>query len=200
MHYIRFFKTAPAFIFSVFIFVSASAAMAQSSPPLGPMGMPTMKPVALTEGMVKNILKSLPAMRAFSKKHKLDESVRSMKGDPNADFLKYLDAKNLRAPMQSMLASYGFESIEQWTGAMQSMVMAYGFVRTGKTLAQVRSEMQTMIDKLEADPNLPANQKKSLAGMFKKQMNMVMNMTPEGNIKAVSGLMPQIDQAMKAAK
>ncbi len=172
------------------IFFFAPQAQAQ-----GPgMSMQDFKHVPLTRDMVANFVASMPAMKAFSQKNKLDKPPRTKGAGPFADFVKYLEQRNLKGEANALLGKYGFSDIRQWMRVSQSVMMAHGFSRSGKTPAQMKTEMRAMIDKITNDPRLPADQKSVLKQRFQAQMEMTLKMIPPAaNIEAVREFGPKLD-------
>ena len=168
------------------------------APAPGQLRLPNITHVPLSQDKVQRLLQSMPEMQAFGKKHQLNKLPKGTMKDPNAALMKYLQENNLLNEMQALLNKYGFKSVQEWTRIMQSVTVAYGFAKSGKTPAQMKAEMQAMIDKLQADPNMSPQQKSGLITMFRQQMGMALKMAPPaGNIEVVKQMLPQIEQAMK---
>ena len=162
------------------------------------MRLPQITHVPLDRDKVERLIKSMPEMQAFGKEHKLNKLPKGAARDPNAALMQYLKDNNLQQKLQAMLAKYGFGSIQEWTRTMQSVTIAYGFAKSGKSAAQMKNDMQAMINKIQADPNIPQDQKAGLIAMFKQQMAMALKMAPPPeNIAVVKEMIPQIEQAMK---
>jgi hypothetical protein len=192
MHSLRLLATVLAFSLA---FIMPSYAQAPS--PAGELRLPQITHVPLTQDKVLRLLKSMPEIQAFGKQHQLNKLPKGALADPNAALMKYLEENNLLGKMQAILEKYGFKSVKEWSQIMQSMTIAYGFAKSGKSAAQMKNEMQTMISKVEADPNMTPEQKSSLLAMFRQQMAMALKMAPPaGNIEVVKQVLPQIEQAM----
>ncbi len=171
---------------------------AQAPAPGGQIRLPQITHVPLSVDKIERLIKSMPEMQAFGKTHQLNKLPKGAARDPNAALMQYLKDNKLQEKMRAMLAKYGFGSIKEWTQTMQSVTIAYGFAKSGKSGAQMKSEMQAMINKIQADPNVPQDQKAGLIAMFKQQMAMALKMAPPPeNIAVVTKMIPQIEQAMK---
>lgn len=172
-----------------------SPAQAQGQKP--GISMADIKHVPLTRDMVVNFIASMPAMKAFSKKNKLDKPPQKRGSNPFSDFVKYLESRNLKSQADAVLGKFGFSGVRQWMNVSQSVMIAHGFSRNGKTSKQMKAEMQTMIDQISNDPRIPAEQRDALKKRFQHQMDMTLKMIPPaGNLKVVREFGPRLDAQM----
>ncbi len=176
-------------------FFIAPPAIAQGPQP--GITMPEIKHVPLTRDLVANFVASMPAMKAFSQKNKLDKPPQKMGGDPFTAFVKYLESKGLKSRVDGVVGKFGFSDVRHWMNVSQSVMIAHGFSKSGKTPEQMKTEMRNMIDQITNDPRIPAQQKDGLKKRFKHQMEMTLKMIPPAaNIKAVREFGPKLDAQM----
>jgi len=146
--------------------------------------------VKLTEDMVNRFLGSMGEVKALSKKYKDQMPKTHTRRDPMAGLTGFLQAKQARVEMQSILSKHGFSDFPNWLQVARTVMITYGFVKSGKTPQQVNAQMQAAIAQIQNNPKLTPEQRAIILRGFAPQMAQLQP-TPE-NYELIKRMQPQV--------
>jgi hypothetical protein len=146
--------------------------------------------VKLTEDMVNRFLDSMNGVKALSKKYKGQTPRAHASRNPMAGLTGFLQAKEARSEMQSILTKHGFSDFPNWLGIARTVMITYGFVKSGRTPQQFDQEMQKSIAQIQNNPHLTPQQRAIILKGFAPTMTQL-RPSPD-NYELIKRMQPQV--------
>ncbi|MCW5697456.1 MAG: hypothetical protein KIS96_12080 [Bauldia sp.] len=187
MKFIRGAGVASALAFlPVAMVVAAVPAAAQ-------MGLPGEQ-YLLSEEEVVAFIASYPeiaaAMETLDERYDLPEDEVDSPAGAIAAMGAYQEAM---AELDGVVVPYGFDGFLHWTQVFSAIAVAYAYAMSGGMDAQ----MAEALAQIEADPNIPEDQKAAMRQMFASQAAMLAaNAPPQQNIDLVTEHLEALDAIM----
>jgi hypothetical protein len=160
------------------------------------------KEIILTGERVTGFLKSLPELQVIAASEGLNNTdTAKAKGDPFSTLMKAIKASKLRSETKTIVAKYGFASIQEWFQTGAALGRAYAFVTAGSARVVARDAVDkhkvSAVKELDKLGLLTEKQKQRLKGHVEDASAQLSSEPPEENVAIVTAMKSAIDKAVK---
>ena len=150
--------------------------------------------VPLTPELIQGFIASYPSIQTKAKELGQEEAADS--AGSLANWTAWIGASGVKAELDAVVSPHGFAGIENWVQAFSSIARAYTFAAEGQA---IDTQMSEALAKIQADPNIPDDQKQMMLQQMQASAAAIAGMRPaQENIDAVQPYIAELKAVFDA--